>query len=377
MKIAILSCFYPYRGGIAQFNANLFNELGKSHDVRAFNFTRQYPNFLFPGKTQYVTENDNAIEVESTAVLDSINPISYIRTAQEIKKWDPDLLIMRYWISFFAPSQGVVARMVSKKCRVISILDNVIPHEPRFFDSVFTKFYLKSNHGYIVMSESVSKDLLKLSPDAKYLLSPHPVYNHFGAKISKEKALRNLKIDSDKHTILFFGLIRDYKGLDILIEAFNNLDSSYRLIIAGESYGSFDKYAKLIEKNINRQRIYVFNNYIPDSQVPDFFCASDVVVLPYRSATQSGITAIAQHFEKPVITTNVGGLKESIENSGIGIVVPEANANQLTISIQDFFINNRATEYQIKISEINKIYSWSNFSQKIMELYKSLDICKQ
>ena len=227
------------------------------------------------------------------------------------------------------------------------------------------------------MSESVSKDLLKLSPDAKYLLSPHPVYNHFGAKISKEKALRNLKIDSDKHTILFFGLIRDYKGLDILIEAFNNLDSSYRLIIAGESYGSFDKYAKLIEKNINRQRIYVFNNYIPDSQVPDFFCASDVVVLPYRSATQSGITAIAQHFEKPVITTNVGGLKESIENSGIGIVVPEANANQLTISIQDFFINNRATEYQIKISEINKIYSWSNFSQKIMELYKSLDICKQ
>jgi glycosyltransferase involved in cell wall biosynthesis len=377
VKIAILSCFYPYRGGIAQFNANLFNELGKSHDVKAFNFTRQYPNLLFPGKTQYVTNNDNAIEIESTPILDSINPISYIKTAQEIKKWDPDLLIMRYWISFFAPSQGVVARMVSKKCTVISILDNVIPHEPKFFDSIFTKFYLKSNHGFIVMSESVSKELIQLHPKSKYLLSPHPVYNHFGDKVSKEDALNNLKIEGDKKVILFFGLIREYKGLDILIEAFNNLDSSYRLIIAGESYGSFEKYSNLIEKNINRERISVFNNYIPDSQVPYLFCASDVVILPYRSATQSGITAIAQHFEKPVITTDVGGLKESIEKTGIGIVVPKADSNLLAIAIKDFFATNKAIELKSKITEINRIYSWSNFAQKIIELYKSLNICKQ
>jgi len=372
VRIAILSCFYPYRGGIAQFNANIFQELSRFHEVKAFNFKRQYPNLLFPGKTQFVEKDDIAIKIESTSLLDTANPISYISTAKAIRQWEPDLLLMRYWMSYFAPSQGYVGRNQLKKTKVISILDNVIFHEPRFFDASFTKYYLGSNDGFVVLSDAVGKDLLAYKPNAKFISTPHPLYNHFGAKMERDKAIDELGLEKGKKNILFFGLIRDYKGLDILIDSFSMLDDSYQLIVAGEPYGSFDKYQTQIEKSTNRDRIKLFTRYIGDKEVPKFFSAGDVCVLPYRSATQSGISAISYHFELPMITTNVGGLREAIEVPGTGIVVDTVDSLAIKNAIVDYFERGLGKNLSRNIIQEKDKLSWSNFSNKLLDFYKTL-----
>jgi len=244
VKIAILSSFYPLRGGIAQFNACILEQLGRDNEVRAFNFKRQYPSLLFPGKTQYVTPEDEAVPVDSTAILDTANPFSWASTAKAIREWGPDLLVMRYWMSWFAPSLGYVARHVH--CKRIAVLDNVTPHEPHFFDKPFSKYFLKSCDGFITMTSVVKDDLLELVPDAKYIMLPHPLYSHFGEALEKKSARQALGLDPEKKTLLFFGLIRDYKGLDILLEAFATLPDEYQLLIAGEPYGSEEKYKHLV-----------------------------------------------------------------------------------------------------------------------------------
>ena len=208
MRIAILSCFYPYRGGLSQFNACLFEELGKANVVKAFNFSRQYPGFLFPGRTQYVTEDDEAAKIESTRILDCANPFTYRKTLQAIREWQPDLLIVRYWMSWFAPSLGYVSRGMKGRCKVISILDNVVPHEPRFFDVPFTKYFLKGSDGCVTLCEAVAEDLRKLRPDIRYRVLPHPLYSHFGVKKEREEAEDRLGLEHGKRNILFFGLIR-------------------------------------------------------------------------------------------------------------------------------------------------------------------------
>ena len=372
MKIAILSCFYPYRGGIAQFNANIYNELGKQHDVKAYNFKRQYPDIFFPGKSQFVSNDDSAIKTDCTPLLNTANPFSYISSAGKIRKWEPDLLLMRYWMPYFAPSQGYVGRHQSKKTKVISILDNVIPHERRFFDTPFTKYYLSSNDGFIVLSDSVGGDLLKLNPGAKYVTIPHPLYDHFGEKIERNSAVKQLGLDPEKKTLLFFGLIRDYKGLDILIDAFSKLDNSYQLIIAGEPYGSFAKYQEQIDKSAAQERISLYTQYIPDDKVPLFFSASDTVVLPYKTATQSGISAISYHFGIPMITTNVGGLKEAIEKPGTGIVVDKIEAGAIAEAIQDFFKDPDRDRFEKNIIRERDNLSWAGFANRLIAFYETL-----
>lgn len=377
MKIAILSCFYPYRGGISQFNACLLQELQKHHTVKAFNFKRQYPDILFPGKTQYVTENDNAVPVESVALLDTANPFSYITTAKAIKEWNPDLLIMRYWMSWFAPSLGFIARHINKNCKIISILDNVIPHEPHFFDKPFTKYFLKPNDGFVVLCNAVRGDLLNLSPSARHICTPHPLYSHFGEKLNREEAMKTIGIKGDTNTknILFFGLIREYKGLDLLLEAFNLLDESYRLIIAGEPYGSFEKYQQLIDESPNRENICLNTNYIEDSKVNLYFSSADVCVLPYRSATQSGISSISYHFEVPMITTNVGGLKETIGDRGTGVIINDGAPQTIANAITDYFSPDNSQNREEMVENIKKEkqrLSWSTFCTKLEEFYKTL-----
>ena len=209
MRIAILSCFYPYRGGIAQFNSSLLEELSKEHTVKAFNFKRQYPDILFPGKTQYVTEDDVAVPVESEALLDTANPFSYISTAKRIRAWKPDLLIMRYWMSWFAPSLGYVAHSMEKDCKVISILDNVVPHEQHFFDTPFTKYFLRGQNGYVVLCNAVKEDLLRIKPGALCKEIPHPIYAQFGEKLSKESACNLIGANPNLKTLLLLGLIRE------------------------------------------------------------------------------------------------------------------------------------------------------------------------
>ncbi len=368
MKIAILSCFYPYRGGISQFNACLYGELGKEHIVKAFNFKRQYPEFLFPGKTQFVTADDEAVPVESESPLDTANPFTYISTYRKIRDWKPDLLIVRYWMSYFAPSLGYVTRKMKKHCKVISILDNVVPHEPHFFDTPLTRYFLKGSTGCVTLCEAVSKDLLKIRPDARYTIIPHPLYSHFGKKKTREEAERKLGLIPGKKNILFFGLIRTYKGLDILLEAFGRLPEDYQLIIAGEPYGSFGRYQDIIDRIPGRERIFMDLKYIKDSEVTDYFSASDVAVLPYRSATQSGISSVSYHFEVPMIVTDVGGLKEAIGDRGTGLVAPEVTPEAILAEIQKYFGNPEIREECIANIRLEKDrLSWKTFAGRLME----------
>ena len=373
MKIAILSCFYPYRGGISQFNACLYEELGKEHVVKAFNFKRQYPEFLFPGKTQYVTADDEAVPVESVSLLDTANPFTYHSTYREIRDWKPDVLIVRYWMSYFAPSLGYITRKMKKHCKVISILDNVVPHEQHFFDTPLTRYFLKGSTGCVTLCDAVSKDLLRISPEARYTVIQHPLYSHFGDKKDRTEAEERLGLVHGKKNILFFGLIRTYKGLDILLEAFGMLPEDYQLIIAGEPYGSFDKYQEIIDRIPGKERISMNLKYIKDSEVTNYFSAADVAVLPYRSATQSGISSISYHFEVPMIVTDVGGLKETIGDRGTGLVASEGTPETIRTEILRYFSDPRIKEECVRNIRLEKErLSWKTFARKLTDFIGQL-----
>lgn len=372
MKIAYLSTFYPFRGGIAQFNANLYEAIAKNHEVIPFTFKRQYPDFLFPGKTQYITNDDNATVINSIPVLDTANPFTYQSAANKIAAVQPDILVMKYWMSYFAPSLGWVAgRLKSRGCKVVTVLDNVIPHEQKFFDKPLTSWFLEQNSGFISMSESVQNDLLSLAPHAPHILKAHPLYDHFGKKRDALEAKQALGLDTKKKTLLFFGLIRDYKGLDLLIQAMDSLDESYQLVIAGESYGSFAKYAEQIQHTRRPAAIKVFNRYISDNEVPLFFSAADVCILPYKSATQSGITSIAYHFELPLIVTNTGGLKESVEKPDTGLVSPAVSAEAIAATIDKFYTSDR-TRFVSNIQKEKQSLSWDSFAETLLSFASGL-----
>ena len=360
MRIAVLSSFYPLRGGIAQFNAHIVAELGKSHTVKAFNFKRQYPGLLFPGKTQYVTPDDEADPVESEALLDTVRPSTWVRTARAIRAWKPDLLILRYWMSWFAPSLGWIARHAG--CKVIAILDNVIPHEPHAFDKPLTRYFLDGCDGFVTMSPSVTDELLSLRKDARFVELFHPLYDHFGERLPREEAEDLLGLSHGKKNLLFFGLIRDYKGLDILLEAFRDLPDDYQLVVAGEPYGSFDKYREIIESLPGKDRVHVFPDYIRDSEVKRYFSVADVTVLPYRSATQSGISAISYHFGVPMIVTDTGGLKATVGDRGTGLVAPSADPTAIREEILLFFGDSALrTSCTEAIRSEKERLSWSRF----------------
>lgn len=368
MKIAILSPFYPYRGGIAQFSAMLFSTLeGEKHTMKAFNFARLYPDFLFPGKTQYVEEGDHAIPVPSERILDSINPFSYNKTLKAIKAFEPDVLIIAYWMSFFVPGYAHIANRMKKHCKVVTLIHNAIPHEPKFFDKPMASLLFKQCDGFIVMSDIVKNDLQLLRPGARYIFTPHPLYDHFGAKIPKEEACERLNISTDKKTLLFFGLIRDYKGLNLLIDAMSAIDDSYQLLIAGETYGSFDKYQQQIESSPARERIFVHNQYIGDEDIPVFFSAADILVLPYRSATQSGVVSVAYHYNLPMLATPVGDFPDSIGKTGTGIVVPEVSAEAIIQGINEMFIPEKQASFASHIVKEKEALSWQTFSKKLID----------
>jgi len=373
LKIAILSCFYPYRGGISQFNTHLYKELGKDNIVKAFNFKRQYPEFLFPGKTQYVEADELAVPMESTSLLDTANPLSYITTARSIREWDPDVLIVRYWMSYFAPSLGYVAHHMKKKCKVITIFDNVIPHEPHFFDEPLTRYLLSGTDGSVTLCDAVSHDLLNVAPEATYKMIQHPLLAQFGPKGNRHEMEEKLGIDHDKKTLLFFGLIREYKGLDVLLQAFEDLDDSYQLVVAGEPYGSFEKYRNIIDASPAKGRIHLYLNFIKDSEVSDYFSVADLVVLPYRSATQSGISPVAYHFEVPLVVTDVGGLKETIGERGTGLVSRKCTPEAVRADIEHFFADPSLRESCVENIRREKTrLSMANFCRQLTDFARSL-----
>lgn len=348
-------------------------ELGKSHTVKAFNFKRQYPEFLFPGKTQYVTKDDDAVPIESESLLDTANPFTYWRTYRAIRDWKPDVVVISYWMSYFGPSLGFIAHRLKRHCKVISVLHNVIPHEPKFFDAPLTKYFLSGCSGNVTLCDEVAEDLRKLSPKALNVTLFHPIYAHFGEKLPREEAESALGLRHGMKNLLFFGLIREYKGLDILLDAFGRLDGSYQLIVAGEPYGPFDKYQRIIDNSPAKDRIKLFTHYIKDSEVKDYFSAADLAVLPYRSATQSGISAIAYHFEVPMVVTDVGGLRQAIGDCGTGLVAPKADPECIVKEIETYF-----SDTNIKTLCVNSIraekerLSWKTFCRRLVEFSDNL-----
>ncbi|UZR94496.1 glycosyltransferase [Chondrinema litorale] len=372
MKIAYQSVFYPYRGGIAQFNASLFRALEKKAEIKAFNFSLQYPQILFPGTSQYVSESDIADNIPSERILNSINPLSYLKTAAAIRAYKPDILISAYWMSFLAPAQGTVARLVKKSAKTISVINNITPHERKLGDYLMNQYFLKQQQAHVVMGNAVKNELKEYIPDAKLMLHPHPIYNHFGGKIPKVDALKSLNLPTGKKTLLFFGLIREYKGLDVLLKAFNKLSDAYQLVIAGESYEDFSKYEELINNSPNRDRIFVFRRYIPDDEVASFFSASDLCVLPYKSATQSGVVAVAFHFDLPVLVTDKGNLKDTIEPYDTGIVIDEPDENMLSLAVNKYFEEAQENQFIENIKHFKKKFTWDHMAEELITFAKNI-----
>ena len=373
MRIAILSAIYPFRGGIAQFNGAMFRAIEKEgHDIKAFTFSRQYPKLLYPGESQYVTPDEKVDEVPSEAILDTANPISYYSTAKQILEWKPDLILMKFWLPYFGPSLGTVAKKLKHHCKIVTILDNVIPHEKRPFDKTFTKYFLKQNHGFVCMSESVQKDLDSWHSKENSLVIPHPIYDIFGSKKDKTEAREKLGLPQDKKLILYFGYIRDYKGLDLLIDSLKLLPDDVHLIIAGESYSGFSQYHQQIEKQGLQSRTHIFNRYIKDEEISLFYSAADVAGLTYKSATQSGVTGIAIHFNLPLVVTNVGGLTEMVKHDVNGRVAQQVSVEAIAQEFNIFFEENKSELYQGEMESLKDALSWKTFVQKVIAFAEEL-----
>jgi glycosyltransferase involved in cell wall biosynthesis len=370
MKITVLSTAFPLRGGIAHYVALLASALSRRHAVDIITFRRQYPSFLFPGKTQEDTAESTSAQ-PAPQLVDSINPFNWISVGRLLKKNAPDLLIFKYWLPFFGPCFGTIARIAKRngRTRVLYICDNVLPHERRPFDKLFTRYAFSCADAFIVQSAAVEKDLLALKPDAAYRYAPHPVYNIFGAAMDKQEAKRQLGI-SDERVLLFFGYVRRYKGLHILLDAMTHVarQLSVRLLVVGEFYDDEEKYRAQIQDLGLENVVSVHSDYVPNDRVGIYFSASDAVVLPYTSATQSGIAQIAFNFDLPVIATDVGGLGEVIHDGRTGLLAPPDDAAALAEKILALYSGNTASELSKNVTKEKVKYSWENMVEKIEEL---------
>lgn len=374
MKIIILGPGHPLRGGIANFNEALCRELNnQGHVASIYSFYFQYPSILFPGKTQY-DSNTGPEDIQIEQLIHSVNPLNWIKVSNKIKSEAPDLVIIRYWLPFMGPCLGTIARLIRQHTKVIAITDNVIPHEKRAGDSWFTSYFAKSCHGFIAMSKSVLNDLSQFTDNSNKLFLPHPIYNIFGDSVDKASARNNLQLNKEGRYLLFFGFIRRYKGLDLLLEAMGAKEireMGIKLIVAGEYYGDEAYYEKIIKKLDIDNQLILNTSYISSDDVKHYFCAADMVVQPYRTATQSGITQIAYHFERPMLVTNTGGLPEIVTDGKVGYVV-DVNSIDIANAIIDFYKNNKEDEFSQNTKHEKKRFQWSSFVDGLMKLVSSL-----
>lgn len=372
MKIVIIGTAYPHRGGIAHFNTLLYQTFKKrGFEVFMISFTCQYPALLFPGKTQFETgEISNPIKTEP--MLNSISPLSWFMVAKRVREIDPDLVIFKYWMPFFAPAYSFITALVKagRKTKVLYVCDNIIPHEHRPGDKLLTKLALANVDRFIVMSKSVENDLLSFKPKANFSFVYHPVYDIFGPKYSKQEAKQKLKIRNNDPIILFFGFIRHYKGLHLLLEAFPRVlrQTDALLMIAGEFYEDRTGYMNLINKLNIRDKIILIDDFIPDEKVGLFFSAADLVALPYISATQSGVIQIAYNFDKPVVATPVGGLPEVVVQDKTGYVVDKIDGNSIADGIIHLLKLKDKVNFEQNIQKYKKQFSWDFMIESIEKL---------
>ncbi|MBI1803945.1 MAG: glycosyltransferase [Ignavibacteriae bacterium] len=375
MKILILSTAFPLRGGIAHFNALLASYLRKRHEVQTITFKRQYPTMFFPGKSQEETGELFTAEA-APQLMDSINPLNWIRVAREVRRLHPDLIIFKYWLPFFGPCFGTIAKLAKRGSgtKVLFICDNILPHERRPGDVVFTRYAFKQADCFIVQSHTVERDLVRLFPSARYKMVPHPVYEIFGKPMDKQAARSRLGISATK-VLLFFGYIRAYKGLLVLIEAVSKLVdqgmTDIALLAVGEFYDDEVKYHNRVKELNIESAVRFVSDYVPNEDVGLYFSAADVVVLPYLSATQSGIAQIAYNFDKPVIATNVGGLSEVVVDQQTGFIVSSNNPDELARSIARFYAETKEEEFVANVRREKRKYSWDRLVEAIEELSTS------
>ena len=373
MKIIIVGTSHPYRGGIAAFTDRLATEFVKEGvDIEVITFKLQYPSFLFPGKTQY-SDSKAPIGFSITRKVNSINPLNWIKVGKEIRKKNPDIVIFTYWMSFFAPCFGKISRVVKRNrhTKCIGLIHNMIPHEKSILDKMFPSYFVKTMDGFVALSKSVLDDIESLDKQHKpKCFVPHPLYDHFGEIISHDEAIKHLDFDPNYRYLLFFGLVRAYKGLDLLIDAFADdrlRKYSLKLVVAGEFYDDPKPYLEQIEKHGLKELVIIQNQYISDGEVKYYFNAADIIVQPYKSATQSGVTQIAYHFEKPMLVTNVGGLSEIIPNEKVGYVV-EPKPSAIADALVDFYENDRYAAFVEGVKEEKKKYAWLNMTDAILKM---------
>lgn len=371
--IKIIGPAYPYRGGIATTNERLAQEflfMGFHVDIETF--IVQYPSVLFPGKTQY-NEKTAPENLKIRRTINSVNPFNWVRVGRRIGREKPDLVVIRYWLPFLAPCLGTIAGLIRKNKHtvIICLADNVVPHEHRPGDRLLTNYFMQRIDGLVAMSKSVLNDANSFRGDLVQGFCPHPIFDNYGERLLAEVAKQKLHLDQTSRYLLFFGFIRDYKGLDLLIEAFADerlREFPVKLLVAGEYYSSPEPYLELIKKNNLEDWIELRTDFIPDDQVNLYFSAADMVVQPYKSATQSGVTQIGYHFNKPMLVTNVGGLSEIIPDGKVGYVV-EPESGKIADALVDFYRNDRVAEFEENMMEEKKRFSWSNMVQTFESVY--------
>ena len=373
-SLVIMGPGWPLRGGLAAFDEQLIRTFAnKDINARIETFSLQYPSLLFPGKTQYSTE-PAPTDVKINVGINSINPFNWIRVGLRLKKEKPDLLIVRFWIPFLAPCLGTISKIVksNKHTKVIAIIDNMIPHEKRMGDQLLTKYFANAMDGFLTMSDKVSKDVKQFS-NKPLVLSPHPIFGHFGEAITKQDARQALGINAEDKVILFFGFIRQYKGLDILLKAMASesiKNTSIKLMIVGEFYEDAQPYQDLIKDLGIADSVILYTEFVPDTDVKKYVCASDFIIQPYRNATQSGVTPLAYHFEIPMLVTNVGALSDTVPNGKCGVVV-EPNVDAIANGIIELY-QNGISYYTPYIKEEKKKYSWEQMADNFLTLHQRL-----
>jgi len=369
-KVIIIGSAWPLRaGGLATFNERLAKQfIQEGFDTSIYTFSLQYPNFLFPGSTQLSNEPAPA-HLKIKACINSINPLNWVKVGNELRKLKPDYIVVRFWMPFFGPCLGTILKLVNRNkfTQIICIADNVIPHEKRMGDTLLTKYFFSSIHRFVTMSEKVNQDL-KTFTQKPSINIVHPIYDNFGDIISKEEARKHLALPVNEKIILFFGFIRKYKGLDLLLEAMNNAsirEANIKLLIAGEFYDNKEEYELIISKYNLANSVYLRTQFIDNSEVKYYLSASDFVIQPYKNATQSGVTPLAYHFEKPMLVTNVGGLANLVPHMEVGIVT-EPNADSIAAGIMKLYELGE-THFLKHLCEEKKKFSWVHLTAAIIE----------
>lgn len=375
MRICLIGPAYPYRGGISHYNSCLAMELRGRHTVHLVNYKRLYPEFLFPGKTQY-DESESPLDIESERLIDSINPFTWVVAGFHIARFDPDLTIVQWWHPYFGPAISKICSILRllRKGRIIFVCHNVVPHERSGPDRILSKLAFMTGNGFVVQSARDRDDLKDLRSSARVVTHPHPIYDFFRKNdLSRGQAREILGIEESR-VILFFGYIRPYKGLKYLLDAMPRIasESGARLLVVGEFYEDSGPYREIVRKEGIEDRVTFVDRYVDNDEVEKFFAASDLVVLPYISATQSGIAQIALAFDRPVIVTEVGGLPEVVSEGRTGFTVPPADSDGIAAAVVKFFREDWGSRMAPCFEREKQRFSWSKMADVIEDLYRRI-----